>query len=84
MPHDQHGAVALSGTDFASHIISTAIDIAALLSLSMFVLFVDLTKVFDKVIKQLPLGWGGGTFPPASACPIFYLSGFPMKLPCIL
>ena len=59
MPPNQHGAVALRGTDFASHIIATAIDIAALLTLNIFVLFVDLTKAFDRVIRQLPLGWGG-------------------------
>ena len=58
MPPDQHGAVAFKGTDFASHIIATAIDLAALLRLSIFVLFVDLTKAFDRVIRQHPLGWG--------------------------
>ena len=52
MPHDQHGTGALRGNDFASHIISTAIDIAALLSLSIFVLFVDLTNAFDEVIRN--------------------------------
>ena len=58
MPVDQHGAVAMRGTDFASHIVTSAIAVAHLLKLSLFVLFVDLTKAFDRVIRQLVHGWG--------------------------
>ena len=58
MPVDQHGAVTKRGTDFASHIVTSAISVAHLLKLSLFVLFVDLTKAFDRVIRQLVHGWG--------------------------
>ena len=58
MPTSQHGAVAGRGTDMASHLIRSAVAAAAMLKLSIFVLFVDLVKAFDKVIRQLVYGWG--------------------------
>ena len=42
----------------ASHLIRSAAAAAAMLRLSVFVLFVDLVKAFDKVIRQLVYGWG--------------------------
>ena len=42
----------------ASHLIRSAIDVAKLHNLSVFVLFVDLVKAFDKVVRQLIYGWG--------------------------
>ena len=58
MPPTQFGAVKHRGTDMATHLIRSAIDTAKLLELSIFVLFVDLVKAFDKVIRQLVFGWG--------------------------
>ena len=58
MPECQHGVVAGKGTEVASHLIRTAIDVAKLQRLSVFVLFIDLVKAFDRVIRQLVLGWG--------------------------
>ncbi len=52
------GAVKHRGTDMATHLIRSAIDTAKLLELRVSVLFVDLVKAFDKVIRQLVFGWG--------------------------
>ena len=41
----------------------SAIDAAKLLRLSLFVLFVDLVKAFDKIIRLIVYGWGP-TKPP--------------------
>ena len=57
MPSCQFGAVARGGTDFAHHFIF------AELSLSVFVLFVDLFKAFDKVLRELVMG-----FPQHARC----------------
>ena len=42
----------------ASHIARTAIDVAILLRLSLFVFFVDVVKAFGKNFRQLVYGWG--------------------------
>ena len=58
MPLSQHGAVKGRSTDVASHLVRSCASVAALLNLSIFILFVDLVKAFDKVIRQLVMGWG--------------------------
>eukprot|EP00973_Karenia_brevis_P051453 7144988-Karenia_brevis.AAC.1 len=58
MPDDQYGGVPKRGTDFATHLVLTATAIAKLRNWSVFVLFVDLTKAFDRVVRQLVMGWG--------------------------
>ena len=58
MPATQHGAVSGRGTDMASHVIRSAAAAASMLNLSIFVLFVDLIKAFDKVIREIVHGWG--------------------------
>ena len=45
MPRSQDGAVSKRGTDFAHHILRSFIDISAAMSLSIFVLFVDLARL---------------------------------------
>ena len=57
MPSCQFGAVAGGGTDFAHHVILSVIAYAAELSLSLFSLFVDLVKAFDKVLRELVMGF---------------------------
>eukprot|EP00959_Pyramimonas_sp_CCMP1952_P312009 6529740-Pyramimonas_sp.AAC.1 len=42
----------------ASHVLHSLIDYACLAKLSIFVLYVDLTKAFDRVVRQLMYGWG--------------------------
>eukprot|EP00959_Pyramimonas_sp_CCMP1952_P191399 4001945-Pyramimonas_sp.AAC.1 len=53
MPINQRGAVAGRGTDFASHIVATMADIASMMGWSIFILYLDLVKAFDRVIRQL-------------------------------
>ena len=53
VPATQFGAVRRRGTNVASHPIRSAIDVTKLHNLSVFVLFVDLVKAFDKVVRQL-------------------------------
>ena len=50
MPGCQFGAIKGGGTDFAHHIVLSALDYAAGMSFSIFVLFVDLVKAFDLVL----------------------------------
>eukprot|EP00973_Karenia_brevis_P015981 2184649-Karenia_brevis.AAC.1 len=54
----QCGAVRKRGTDFATHLVASAVAAASMMSLSIFVLFLDLVKAFDRVVRQLVVGWG--------------------------
>ena len=56
IPRNQYGAVAFKGTDFASHVIRSALSYASLAHMSVMVLFLDLVKAFDKAIRQLVYG----------------------------
>ena len=57
MPADQFGATSGRGTDMASHIVRTFIAHCTAAKLSMFVLFVDLVKAFDRVIREIVPVW---------------------------
>ena len=57
MPPNQHGGTKGRGTDFASHIVRSLLDIAHLKGWSVFVLFLDLIKAYDRVVRELVLGW---------------------------
>eukprot|EP00973_Karenia_brevis_P085828 11905929-Karenia_brevis.AAC.1 len=57
VPIDQHGATAKRGTDFAHHIVRSFIDYANMAKLSFFVLFLDLIKAFDRIVRELVFGW---------------------------
>ena len=57
MPSCQFGAIKGGGTDLAHHLVLTALDYAAAMSYSIFVLFVDLVKAFDKVLRELVMGF---------------------------
>ena len=56
MPDTQFGATALRGADFATHILVTFMEICRKSKKSFFVLFVDLVKAFDRVIRELVFG----------------------------
>ena len=56
VPATQFGAVSKRGSDFATHVVLTAIDAAKRWAWSIFILFVDLSKVFDRVIREIALG----------------------------
>eukprot|EP00973_Karenia_brevis_P050951 7074997-Karenia_brevis.AAC.1 len=56
IPECQHGAVKSKGTDLATHVVLTAIDLAARWAWCIFILFVDLSKAFDRVVRELVMG----------------------------
>eukprot|EP00959_Pyramimonas_sp_CCMP1952_P312454 6540074-Pyramimonas_sp.AAC.1 len=53
MPLTQFGAVPKRGADVATLLIRAALGAAHLKNLSVVVLFVDLVKAFDRVIREL-------------------------------
>ena len=55
---EQMGGVPSGGTEYASHLIRSVIDYAAMKSLSVFILFVDLEKAYDRVIREILFGFG--------------------------
>lgn len=57
LPVNQCVGVAKRGTDFATHMIVTCASIAQMLRMSIFTLYVDLTKAYDSVIRQIVMGW---------------------------
>ena len=57
MPDCQHGAVGGRSTDFATHLVREVISYAASAKLCLFILFIDLVKAFDRVIREITLGW---------------------------
>ena len=70
MPDSQHGCVKNKSTDLANHLIRAMIEWAALANLSIFVLFLDLEKAFDKIIREYVLGLPQG----CQEAPATYLS----------
>ena len=56
MPATQFGAVKDRGTDMATHIVWSAIAFAALMSTSIFILYVDLTKAFARMLREYAMG----------------------------
>ena len=60
MPECQNGAVAGRGRDFAAHVIRTVMDLASMSSLSIFILFVDLVKAYDRIVREIVLGFPDG------------------------
>ena len=56
MPDTQFGATALRGADFATYTLVTFMENCRKRKKSFFVLFVDLVKAFDRVIRELVFG----------------------------
>ena len=78
MPTDQFGATSGKGTDFASHIVRSFIDMCNALSLSFFILIVDLVKAFDRIVRELVLGW-----PPGVTDPVQHLTTLGLTAPVV-
>ena len=57
IPANQYGATKGRGTDFATHIITSVAAIAKMMEWSIFILFIDLTKAFDRIIREIIVGW---------------------------
>ena len=55
--HTQFGATSGGGTDIPAHIVQSAIEYAHHFGLSIFVMFLDLEKAFDRVIRELVFGY---------------------------
>jgi len=53
----QYGAVPGRGADFAHHVVLSLHERAQLLNWSVFTVFVDLSQAFDRVPRELVLGW---------------------------
>ena len=60
-PDVQHGAVGGRSTDFAAHLVREVLSHAAAARLSLFILYTDLFKAFDRIIRKVTLGWPAGT-----------------------
>ena len=52
----QCGAVEGKGSDFATHLLRSLLDLAAINGLSIAILFVDLVKAFDRILREIVLG----------------------------
>lgn len=57
VPSTQFGSVAKGGTEYAHHIVTSCVDYTRLSSLSIFVLFLDLEKAYDTVVREIVFGW---------------------------
>ena len=56
MPCTQFGAVEKRGSDFATHVVISSIQVARLRNWSIFIMFIDLTKAFDRIVRELAIG----------------------------
>ena len=57
VPQAQCGAVRHKGGDFATHLLRTMLDYAESHKLSIAILFIDLVKAFDRLIREIVIGW---------------------------
>lgn len=59
-PCDQYGGMAAGGTDFAHHVVLSFIDYCKMFHFSYFLLFLDLVKAYDRIVRELVFGWPAG------------------------
>jgi hypothetical protein len=57
LPASQYGGVEGGGTDFPNHTLRLLVEYAKVASLSLFILFVDLSQAFDRVVREVVCGW---------------------------
>ena len=57
VPPTQCGATRGKGTDLANHLLRSVQDYARMHNKSLAILFVDLSKAFDKIIREIVMGW---------------------------
>ena len=57
MADTQYGCTAGGGTDYPNHTVRSLLQYAKLLSLSVFILFLSLETAFDRVIREIVMGW---------------------------
>ncbi|CAK0804335.1 unnamed protein product [Prorocentrum cordatum] len=68
IPDSQHGAVGGRGTDMAAFLLQCFVPYCDVRGLSYFVLFVDLVKAFDKILREITF-----CIPPHEPDPYAYL-----------
>ncbi|CAK0903063.1 unnamed protein product, partial [Prorocentrum cordatum] len=68
VPLHQCGAVAGGAADFATHIVRGLLAIAEGLGCGVFALTVDLVKAFDKIVRELVVGWGSRPIGERAPC----------------
>ena len=56
----KYGAVPGLGTALASHLVRSFMDLCKFMGWSHCILFADLTKAFDKAIREIVMGWKQG------------------------
>ena len=56
-PQAQCGAVKSKSGDLATHLLRTMLDLAPARCLSIAILFIDLVKAFDRVLREVGIGW---------------------------
>ena len=57
LPRSQYGGVEGGGTDFPNHTLRLLVEYAKAEALSVFILFVDLSQAFDRVVREVVCGW---------------------------
>ena len=56
-PRSQHGAMKGRGTDSAHHFVLSCLDYAVISAMSIMVLFVDLSKAYDRILREIVMGY---------------------------
>eukprot|EP00973_Karenia_brevis_P073955 10279593-Karenia_brevis.AAC.1 len=56
IPTCQHGAVKKKGADLATHVLLLALEVARRWQWCVFILYVDLSKAFDRIVRELVMG----------------------------
>eukprot|EP00973_Karenia_brevis_P044961 6225913-Karenia_brevis.AAC.1 len=57
VPNEQCGAVAKRGSDLANLMLRCLVDYALLMGWAVAIIFIDLIKAFDTIIRELAIGW---------------------------
>ncbi|CAK0838176.1 unnamed protein product, partial [Prorocentrum cordatum] len=70
LPTSQYGAIKGGGTDVAHNLVRAVIEYASSHCLSIFVLFIDLVKAFDGIIRELIFGFSASS----QESPVEYLA----------
>ena len=57
VPKEQCGGVRRRGTDIANHIVGSALDVARITNTCVSIVFIDLVKAFNYVLREAVVGW---------------------------
>jgi len=65
MPGEQHGAMPGKGTDLATHLVLSFLQLCIMRQLCVFAIFIDLTKAFDRAVREIAMGFPSGCSDPS-------------------